>query len=151
MAGLEVARVAKEAEAFAREWVPQRLVPAALELRALCVSTGLKPFVISASALPIVQVSAPLAGFRRDLCRGIEVDVRDGRFTDVVKQPITHAEGKVAVAQFAGRLALACGDSFTGDLAMLAAAPQAVVVAPHAGSPLSAEATRRGWPILSQD
>ena len=122
-AGLEAERVVEEATTFARAWVPPRLVSDTQGLRALCISAGLKPFVVSASALPIVRASAPLAGFRRDLCRGIEVAVRDGRFTDEVKQPITYGEGKVLVAQFGGRLALACGDSFTGDLPMLRAAP----------------------------
>ena len=75
--------------------------------------------------------------------------IRDGRFTGEVMQPITYAAGKIAAA--GGRIALACGDSFTGDLAMLEAADVAVVVAPAAGSPLSQEARKRGWFVLSQD
>jgi phosphoserine phosphatase len=150
-AGLEVEKVKAEAVSFAGEWVPPRLVTDTQALRALCVSAGLKPFVVSASALPVVQAAAPLAGFRRDLCRGIEVAVLDGRFAVEVKQPITYAEGKVAVAQFAGRIALACGDSLTGDLPLLRVAALPVVVAPAAGSPLSAEANRNGWFVLSQD
>jgi len=108
--------------------------------------------VISASALPIVLAAAPLAGFRPDCCRGIEVRVRDGKFSDEVIAPVTYAQGKVSVAaQASGRIAVGCGDSFTGDLAMLEAAQVAVVVAPAAGSPLSIEARKRGWPVLSQD
>lgn len=150
-AGLEQAQVHEEAGRFAHDWVPPRLIADALALRALAVAAGLKPFVVSASALPIVHAAAPLAGFRRDLCRGIEVGVRDGKFTDEVKQPLTYAEGKVQVAQFAGRVALACGDSFTGDLPLLRASVLPVVMAPSAGSPLSAEADRNGWFVLSQD
>ena len=151
LAGLEVARVAEEADRFASEWVPPRLVAAAQALKALCISAGLKPFVVSASAQPIVRAAVPLAGFRRDLSRGIEVTVRDGFYTAHVNEPVTYAEGKVAAAQFAGRVALACGDSFTGDLALLGVAQLPVVVAPAAGSPLADEAHRRGWFVLSQD
>ena len=150
-AGLEQARVSEEAQRFAHEWVPPRLVSDTQALKSLCIEAKLKPFVVSASAQPIVHAAAPLAGFRRDLCRGIEVAVRDGRFTDEVKQPITYAAGKVAVAQFAGRVAVACGDSFTGDLPLLRVAAVPVVVAPAAGSPLSAEAHKSGWFVLSQD
>jgi len=148
-AGLEAVRVAAEAENFARPWVPPRLIADAAGLRALCEKAGFAPAVVSASAMPIVLAAAPLAGFSRERCRGIEVKIRGGRFTDEVVQPITYAAGKIAAA--GGRIALACGDSFTGDLAMLEAADVAVVVAPAAGSPLAQEARKRGWFVLSQD
>jgi len=143
-AGLDAARVAAEAEKFARSWVPPRLVADTQGLRALCEQAGLAPFVVSASALPIVLAAGPLAGFPRDRCRGSE-----GRFTEQVVQPITYAAGKVAAVP--GRIALACGDSFSGDLPMLEAARIAVAVAPATGSPLSTEARKRGWFVLSQD
>ncbi|MCA1825933.1 MAG: HAD family hydrolase [Myxococcales bacterium] len=148
-AGLLIGRVAAEAEQFARGWVPPRIVTDTKELRDLVEQAGLTPFVVSASALPIVLAAAPLAGFRRENCRGIEVRVVDGRFTPEVTQPITYAAGKIAAA--GGPIALACGDSFTGDLAMLEAADVAVVVAPAGGSPLSFEAEKRGWAVLSQE
>ncbi|HEY5675840.1 MAG TPA: haloacid dehalogenase-like hydrolase [Myxococcales bacterium] len=150
-AGLEAAAVGAEAERFARAWVPPRLVADALALRELCEEAGLVPMAISASAMPIVIAAAPLAGIPRERCRGIEVRIRDGRFTDQVVRPITFGEGKVAAAAGAGRLALACGDSLTGDLAMLDAAPLPLVVAPRRGSPLADEARRRGWSVLAQD
>ncbi len=77
--------------------------------------------------------------------------VRAGRFTDQVMGPVTYARGKIEAASRFGPIALACGDSFTGDLPMLESAPIAVVVAPSSGSPLSAEAARRGWPVLAQE
>ncbi|HEY6909549.1 MAG TPA: haloacid dehalogenase-like hydrolase [Myxococcales bacterium] len=147
-AGLEVAAVRAEAERFAGAWVPPRLIGDTLALRALCEEAGLVPLVVSASALPIVLAAAPLAGIPRERCRGIEVQIRDGRFTADLIHPITYAAGKIAAAEKAGRLALACGDSFTGDLPMLEAARLAVAVAPRSGSPLSEEALRRGWPVL---
>jgi phosphoserine phosphatase len=151
LTGLFAEEVAAEAARFAREWVPPRLVSETQGLRALCEDAGLVTFVVSASPLPIVLAAAPLAGFSREKCRGIEVAVRSGRFTDQVVGPITYARGKVEAASRLGPIALACGDSLTGDLAMLEAARIAVVVAPSSGSPLSAEALRRDWPVLLQD
>lgn len=150
-AGLEPAKVAGEAEKFARGWVPPRLVSDAQGLRALCEGAGLRTAVVSASALPIVLAAAPLAGFSRERCRGIEVTVRNGRFTDQVIPPITYAGGKIEAAERWGEIALACGDSFTGDLPLLQRARVAVVVAPERGSPLSEEARLKGWAVLAQD
>ena len=150
-AGLRVETVQAEAQRFAASWVPGRLVGDARALRDLCETGGLLPMVVSASPLPIVLAAAPLAGFRRERCRGIEVAVRQGRFTSEVMEPVTYAGGKIAAAQAAGPIALACGDSLTGDLAMLESARIAVVVSPARGSPLSAEARRRGWTVLDQD
>jgi phosphoserine phosphatase len=148
-AGLLEAEVAAEADRFARSWVPRRLVRAAQELRAACTAAGLLPVVVSASPLPIVRAAAPLAGFTE--AAGIEVRIRDGRFTDQVLEPVTYAEGKVQAAARFGPLVVACGDSLTGDLALLSAARIPVVVAPSTGSPLATEALHRRWPILDQD
>jgi phosphoserine phosphatase len=159
MAGLSCEEVAGEAARFARGWVPPRLIADTQSLRALCEEAGLTPLVVSASALPIVLAAALLAGFPRERCRGIEVRTRGGRFTDEIVEPVTYARGKIDAAvqapgsrlQAPGQIALACGDSFTGDLAMMEAARIAVAVAPANGSPLSLEAHRRGWAVLSQD
>jgi len=148
-AGLLEAEVAEEADRFARSWVPPRLVRAAQELRAACSDAGLRPVVVSASPHPIVRAAAPLAGFAE--LAGIEVRVRDGRFTDAVLEPVTYAEGKVQAASRFGPLVLACGDSLTGDLALLSAARIPVAVAPATGSPLSTEAHHRRWHVLNQD
>jgi len=150
-AGLEVERVQAEADRFARSWVPPRRIADTAALRELCQSAGLTPLVVSASPVAIVRAAAPLAGFPRERCRGIEVAIRGGKFTTEVVQPITYAAGKVAVARQSGRIALACGDSLRGDLPLLEAADLAVAVAPSAGSPLSLEARRRGWLLLDQD
>lgn len=150
-AGLAHDEVAAEAQRFASRWVPPRLIGDTQDLRKLCAESGLRPWVISASALPIVLAAAPLAGFAREQCRGIEVQVREGKFTAGLVQPVTYAAGKIAAAAQSGRLGLACGDSVGGDLPMLEAAQVAVVVAPAAGSPLSTEARRHGWAVLSQE
>lgn len=147
--GLAQAEVAAEAERFARSWVPPRLVRSAAELRDLCLDAGLRPVVVSASPSPIVRAAAPLARFGE--CAGIEVRVRGGRFTADVVEPVTYAEGKVEAASRLGPLVVACGDSLTGDLALLSAARVSAVVAPRAGSPLADEARRRGWWILSTE
>ncbi|HYS09459.1 MAG TPA: haloacid dehalogenase-like hydrolase [Myxococcales bacterium] len=149
-AGLEVALLEDEAARFAASWVPPRRVGAVQGLRELCERSGLAPMVVSASALPIVLAAAPLAGFSRERCRGIEVRIRGGKFTSEVVEPVSYAEGKIAALRGAGPLVLACGDSYTGDLAMLQAAQVAVAVAPASGSPLAAEAARRSWFVLDQ-
>ena len=149
-AGLVAARLDAEAARFAREWVPPRIVRDARELLGSCVQAGLRPVVVSASPLPIVRAAAPLLGFS-DFA-GIETRTdASGRLTAEVVEPVTYAEGKVAAASRFGPLTLACGDSLSGDLALLTAAPIAVVVAPTRGSPLADEALRRDWPILSQE
>ena len=148
-AGLEEARVLAEASSFARSWVPPRLIEDTLALRELCARAGLAPVVISASALPIVAAASPLAGFAR--WAGIETRVAAGRFTSELVLPVTYSGGKLEKAAAFGELALACGDSLTGDLPLLEAAEVAVVVAPSAGSPLAVEARRRGWPVLAQE
>jgi phosphoserine phosphatase len=150
-AGLDAARVAAEAERFARTWVPPRLIADTQALRVLSEQAGLSPLVVSASALPIVLAAAPLAGFPKDRCRGIEVELANGKFTTRLVEPITYAEGKVSAARRLGPISLACGDSFTGDLAMLEAAHLPVAVAPASGSPLAAHARQRGWFVLEQE
>jgi phosphoserine phosphatase len=149
-AGLESERVQAEAGRFAASWIPPRQVGDARALRELCEAAGLVPMVVSASPLPIVLASAPLAGFAQERCCGIEVRIRGGRFTIEVVEPVTYAQGKIAAARKAGRIALACGDSWAGDLPMMEAAQLAVAVAPASGSPLALEARKRGWFVLDQ-
>lgn len=148
-AGLLEGDVAAEADRFARSWVLPRLVRAAQELRAVCTDAGLRTVAVSASPLPIVRAAAPLAGISEHAA--IEVRIQAGRFTREVLEPIPYAEGKVAAATLFGPLIVACGDSLPGDLPLLSTSRVAAVVAPSTGSPLSLEANRRGWPILSQD
>lgn len=151
MAGLSQQAVAAEAVFFASEWVPNRIVADSAGLVQLCRKAGLRPVVISASASPIVLAAAAVAGFAAADCRGIETAVREGKYTDALVEPVTYAEGKVDCARSLGTLALACGDSLLGDLPMLQAARLAVAVAPRGGSPLSIEAHRRAWPVLTQE
>jgi HAD superfamily phosphoserine phosphatase-like hydrolase len=148
-AGLLEVDVAAEADRFARSWVPPRLVRAAQELRAACADAGLRTVVVSASPAPIIRAAAPLAGIAEQAA--IEVRICAGRFTGEVLEPVTYAEGKVQAAARFGPLIVACGDSLAGDLALLSAARIPAVVAPSTGSPLAAEALRRGWYILDSD
>jgi phosphoserine phosphatase len=145
-AGLEEAEVDAEAERFAQGWVPARIIAPVQELRDRCADAGLRLVVVSASPLPIVRAAAPLAGFAD--CAGIEVRVSRGRFTEELVEPVVYAEGKVEAAARFGPVAVACGDSLSGDLALLSAARVAVAVAPKEGSPLATEAAQRGWFVL---
>jgi phosphoserine phosphatase len=152
-AGLDVTALAEEAEKFARIWVAPRIVRAVQELRDVCEQHALRPTIVSASPLPIVQAAAPLAGIPADRCLGIEVRVSQGRYTDRVIDPVPFADGKLAALQTRGwdDVALACGDSLLGDLDLLSEAHIAVVVAASGRSPLADEARCRGWPVLPDD
>ena len=151
--GLAVAEVQAEADRFAREWVPPRLISQVNELRDLCAGQGLQTVIVSASPVSIVIAGAKVLQIPESRCAGIEVQVVDGRFTDEPVEPVTYAAGKVAALPVRGwtRPALACGDSAQGDTALLSAARIGVVVAPPSGSPLSAMARDRGWFVLERD
>jgi len=152
-AGLAVAEVRSEADRFASEWVPPRLIPRVTELRALCDRQKLQTVIVSASPISIVLAGAKVLRIPEERCAGIEVRVVDGRFTDKPVEPVTYAAGKVAVLGVRGwnQPSLACGDSAQGDAALLADARIGVVVAPPSGSPLSAMASERGWFVLERD
>jgi len=152
-AGLAVAEVQSEADRFASEWVPPRLIARVTELRALCDRQRLQTVIVSASPISIVLAGAKVLQIPGSRCAGIEVEVADGRFTDKAVEPVTYAGGKVAALLARGwpRPSLACGDSALGDAALLASARIGVVVAPPSGSPLSAMAGARGWFVLERD
>ena len=152
-AGLAVMDVQSEADRFAREWVPPRLVPQVNELRVLCEGQKLQTVIVSASPVSIVLAGAKVLRIPESRCAGIEVQVVDGRFTDKTIYPVTYAAGKVAALPARGwsRPFLACGDSAQGDAPLLAAARIGVVVAPPSGSPLSAMARERGWFVLERE
>src|SRR5256885_10349752 len=150
--GLAVKDVQSEADRFAREWVPPRVIPQANELRVLCDRQGLQTVIVSASPISIVIAGAKLLQIPGSRCAGIEVEVVDGRFTDKPIEPVTYAEGKVLALPARGwsQPSLGCGDSAQGDAALLSAARIGVVVAPSSGSPLSAMAGERGWFVLER-
>jgi phosphoserine phosphatase len=152
-AGLRRDEVARVAAAFAPGWVAPRLIGSTQALVSLLLEVGLAPAVISASALEIVVAAAPLAGIPAGRCAAMTLRTRDGLLTEELVPPLTYARGKVEALDHLGLrpLALAAGDSLTGDLALLEAAELAVVVAPAQGSPLSLEAARRGWTVLPQE
>ena len=152
MAGLRRDDVARAAANFAPEWVAPRLIASTQALLLLCAEAGLLTAVVSASCLEIVLAAAPIAGVPAGRCQGMTVRALRGELLEELVPPITYAEGKVAALEKAAwlPLAVAGGDSLTGDLAMLSLARVPVVVAPPQGSPLSAEAARRGWTVVPQ-
>src|SRR5947208_15973191 len=94
-AGLAVADVEAEADRFAREWVPPRLIPQVNELRDLCAGQGLQTVIVSASPVSIVIAGAKVLQIPESRCAGIEVQVVGARFTDKPIEPVTYAAGKV--------------------------------------------------------
>jgi len=151
-AGLRVAEVQAEADRFAGEWVPPRLIAEVTELRALCAEQGLTSVVVSASPLAIVLAGAKVLQIPADRCAGIEVRVVDGRFTDEPVEPVTYAEGKVLALPVRGwkTPAIACGDSAQGDKALLESAKIGVVVAASGDSALARLAPQHGWFVLGR-
>ena len=151
-AGLHREQLEQVARDFAKDWIPSRLIASTQALLALCRESNLIPQVVSASPIEIVRAAAPLAGLPLGSLIGMSVEVdASGVLTDRIAPPIIYAEGKVESLRLRGLhpIALACGDSVHGDLAMLRAARVAVVVAPESGSALATEGHRRGWAILS--
>jgi phosphoserine phosphatase len=148
LAGLPAAQVQAEAARFAAEWVPPRLLPATKVLIAACRSAGHEVAVVSASQVDVVRAAVVHAGIPWDRCAGIATRLSPaGLYTDAVLEPITYAAGKVQLAHARGwtPIALAAGDSITGDLPLLESAAVAVAVGEL---PLAAEARRRGWHTL---
>ena len=152
-AGLRRAEVARIAADFAAGWVAPRLIDSTQALLSLLVESGLRPAVVSASALEIVLAAAPLAGVPVERCSGMTLHDEGGVLTAQLVPPVTYAHGKVLALDLLGLrpLALAAGDSISGDLAMLEAAGIAVVVAPRCGSVLAELAAKRGWAVLPQE
>jgi phosphoserine phosphatase len=151
MAGLPAAQVQAEAARFAASWVPERLLASTQALLRACRERGHVPVVVSASQIDIVRAAVIHAGIPWDCCTGMATELdRAGRYTDRLVEPLTYAEGKVAAAvdKKWGPIAVAAGDSFTGDLALLQAASAPFVVAAQGPTPLAEEAGRRGWPVL---
>ncbi len=153
-AGLSRSALSHEAEKLSREWVAPRLIAATQALLALCRESGLVPCIVSASPIEIVRAAVPLAGVPVERCLGMTVlEGPGGLLTAELAGPVTYAQGKVEALTKARwlPLALSCGDSNTGDLAMLNAARVAVAVAPSTGNALATEAAVRGWSVISAE
>ena len=151
-AGLPAAAVQAEACRFAESWVPERLIASTAALLRLCGEAGHTVCVVSASQLDIVRAAVVHAGISWERCAGMATEVGpDGRYTAALVEPLTYAQGKVetAIARGFRPIAVAGGDSFTGDLALLSASAVPVVVAAQGDSLLSAEAGRRGWTVIA--
>jgi len=151
-AGLKRAAVEEEARKLAATWVAPRLIESTQALISLCRQSGLVPTVVSASPIEIVHAASPLAGIPIVRCLGMTVALdASGTCTAEMDGPITYADGKVDALAEASWLpiALGCGDSIYGDLAMLRAARVAVGVTPAKGSLLATECDSRGWQVLT--
>jgi len=151
LAGLPAAQVQAEATRFADRWVPPRLLGTTAALLKLCAEAGHTVCVVSASQIDIVRAAVIHAGVTWDRCAGMTTRVgRDGCYTTELVPPLTYGGDKVEAAQIRGWLpiAVAAGDSITGDLALLTAAAVPVVVAASGETLLSAEAVKRGWTVL---
>lgn len=92
-------------------------------------AAGIRVYVCSASPLWTVHYGLALCGLKADAVRAAATQVVAGRITDVLIEPMTYREGKLAVAMrdFGGPPLIGFGDS-RGDVAFLAASQIAVCV-----------------------
>jgi HAD superfamily phosphoserine phosphatase-like hydrolase len=150
MAGLREEEVQLWARQLAAAWPTYRPAMAGL-VRGLA-DHGFEVWIVSASNDWLVKAAAPTLGFDPPRAIGIGVEVERGLLTDRPVRPVPSEEGKVEVMsrRIGAMPEIACGDSL-GDLAMLEAAAQPLVVARHdqPGSALLAIARERGWPVTT--
>ena len=107
-------------------------------------------WVCSASPRWIVTPAALALGIPATQVIGVTCEVRDGKLSGQVEQPVPVGPGKVTWlerAKLTPALAVGNGDF---DLDMLAFAKHALVISPpDSHNHLVLEARARGWPILS--
>ena len=152
LAGLSESDVERWSRQLAAAWPSYR--KAMVDLLLGLHANGVECFVISATADWTVKAALEYLGFPRERVFGMRVAVEAGVLTDRLLGPITCGEGKVeAIERYVGRMPdLAFGDSL-GDLPMLEASRQPIVVATldRQDSELARIAKERGWPILVID
>ncbi len=126
MAGLKESRVQALAKRYydagfggyaGRIFAPQKALIAELQRR------GVEVHIVSGSNPWIIRESAKHLGVPSEHVHGMSVEVKDGRLTDRLVQPVPWREGKVAAIDAAklrerGVIVFASGDS-SGDLKML--------------------------------
>ena len=148
MAGLAEQDVRLWARQLAAAWPNWR--PAMSSLVRGLAARRCEVWIVSASNGWIIEAAAPTMGFDPGNALGIRTAVVDGILTDRVVRPVPSEGGKVEVIRRCiGEVPmLAFGDSL-GDLAMLEAADQPVVVGRHdqPGASILEIARQRGWPI----
>ena len=124
--------------------------PETLRLLELHGKMGRDTYVVSASAMEIVELLAERLGFTGAIAT--EAEVIDGVYTGELSQPFRHgAEKARAIAELAARenydlsLSFAYGDSYN-DLPMLELVGIPVAINPDAK--LEDVAYERGWPVV---
>lgn len=137
-----------------REKMVQRMLdearPETLRLLGLHARMGRDCYLVSASAVEIVQGLADKLGFAGVIAT--EAEVVDGVYTGRLAKPFRHGAGKaVAIAELAAEkgydlsLSFAYSDSYN-DLAMLELVGIPVAINPD--RKLAAVAYERGWPVV---
>lgn len=148
MAGVRESDLAVWSRQMAYAWPNYR--PAMTGLVRGLTAAGVDVWIVSASNVWVVRAAVARLGVAPDRVIAMESVVRDGVLTDEMVRPLICLEGKVeAIDRYIGvRPDLAAGDS-VGDLAMLAAAREPIVIGRHdlPGNALLREAAARGWPV----
>lgn len=148
MAGVAEADVRRWSRQMAYAWPNYR--PAMIGLLRGLADAGVEVWVVSASSAWVVRAAVARYGVAPDRVIAMESVVRDGVLTDEMVRPLICLAGKVsAIDRYIGvRPDLAAGDS-TGDLAMLQAAREPIVIGRNdqPDNALVREAQACGWPV----
>jgi len=149
--GQEEEPLREETDAWFEEWVAPHVAEAAVQRIEEHRAQGHRLVVLSAATVYVVRPLAERLNIPDYLCTHLEV--KDGRFTGRLMEPVCYGPGKVLLAeQFAARHHLDLGQSYFysdgyEDLPMLERVRYPVVVNPDRR--LRRLAERRGWPVES--
>lgn len=141
----------EEIDAWFEEWVAPHIAEAAVQRIAEHRALGHRLVVLSAATVYVVRPLAEGLNIPDYLCTHLEV--KDGRFTGRLVEPVCYGPGKVLLAeQFAARNDIDLGQSYFysdgyEDLPMLERVGYPVVVNPD--HRLRRLAAQRGWPVES--
>ncbi|MDH7486300.1 MAG: HAD family hydrolase [Anaerolineae bacterium] len=147
--GQEEEPLQEETDAWFEEWVAPHIAEAAVRRIEEHRAQGHRLVVLSAATVYVVRPLAERLNIPDYLCTYLEV--KDGRFTGRLVEPVCYGPGKVLLAeQFAARNDIDLGQSTFysdgyEDLPMLERVGHPVVVNPDRR--LRRLAERRGWPI----
>lgn len=151
MAGLDERRLEELSRDFFDRRFAGRIFPWVRPLLARLRREEVEIWLCSASPRWVVEAGARCLGIPAEQVIGVSCEVKAGKLTGRVQEPVSAGPGKVAWLERRGVVATLAAGNGALDLDMLAAAVHALVVAPYDApdSALAREGSRRGWPVLT--
>lgn len=150
MQGVAEVELNRICESFFAQRFVGRVFPFVRPLFDVLRSSGVAVWICSASPRWVVEAGARSLGLEPTNVIGVDVDMRQGVLTDVLRLPVTAGPGKVTWLQRKKvSFGFAAGNGEL-DLDMLQAASHRLVVAPFDGieNSLVRHARTHDWPIL---